>query len=39
MAKTVLKFPADFFQQGDVHLVIQKTVYLQNIAGLDDTVF
>ena len=37
--KTALEFPADFLHQRDIHLMVQKTVDLQNITGLYSTVF
>jgi len=36
--KAAAKLPADFIQQADVHLVIQKAVHLQHISFLDLTV-
>ena len=39
MTKTALEFPTDFLHQGDIHLVIQKTVNFQHITGLNDAVF
>ena len=38
MLKPPIKFFADFVHQGDVHLVVEKTVHLQHIAFLNDTV-
>ena len=39
VTEAALEFPADFLHQRDIHLMIQKAVYLQNIARLDDTIF
>ena len=39
MAETALELPADFLHQLNIHLMVQKTVNLQNIARLYDSVF
>ena len=39
VSKAALEFPTDFFHQSNVHLVVEKAVYLQHITGLDNTVF
>ena len=39
IGKPAVKFPADLLHQGNIHLVIQKAIHLQHIAGLYDSVF
>ena len=39
IGESAFEFPADLVQQGDIHLVVQKTVHLQNMTGFDNSVF
>ena len=39
VCEAALEFPADFLHQRNVHLVIQKAVYLQYISRFDNAVF
>ena len=38
VAEAALEFPSDFIEQLHIHLMIQKSVHLQHIAGFDDAV-
>lgn len=37
--KTALKFLAHLVEQINIHLMVEKAVYLQNVSFLNDTVF
>jgi len=39
VTEAAFEFTADFLHQRDIHLMVQKAVHFQNIAGFDDTIF